>query len=292
MHCPYRLGARGIFGTRHGDRIGTGTTATALLEHPQASTTDRPTSNGHRRVRLAVRGLVALGLVGLPARDRLHQAGRAARERAARERVDLANRVGLAGLEDANLAGLEGMNRVAPGVLEGMNRVAPGVLESMGRVDRVDRADRASLGVRGRVDPEDMNRVGLAGLAIRDPAERFLKARDPQDRTAARFLSQGRTHLAPMPMLPDRMPERLRRPAVLDRTPAVLDRTPAVLDRPRLEARIRRVVGIRLAVATRLVAVIRQEATPRVQATTHRQNRDHRHVRVSRAARNFPDSPV
>jgi hypothetical protein len=150
---------------------------------------------------------------------------------AARDRADPAALVGraraglvsLVGLAARDLVGLEGTNLVGPGVLEGMDRA---VRASLGVL-----ADLATLGVRGLVDPEDMNRVGLEDLAERDQ-----KVRDPQD-LEARALNQDQAQVDLMRMVLDRaqpglMPAHLdRTPAHLDRTPAHLDRTPAHLDR-------------------------------------------------------------
>jgi hypothetical protein len=177
----------------------------------------------------------------LAARDRADPAALVGRARAG-----LVSLVGLAardlvGLEDMNLVGLEGTNLVG---LEGTNLVAPGVLEGMDRAVRASLGVLATLGVRGLVDPEDMNRVGLE-----DQAERDQKVRDPQD-LEARALNQDQAQVDPMRMVLDRAQPGLM-PADLDRTPAHLDRTPAHLDRTRPAEPTRRVEVTRRA-ATRL----------------------------------------
>jgi hypothetical protein len=196
---------------------------------------------------------------------------------AARDRADPAAlvgraRAGLVGLEDMNLVGLEGTNLVG---LEGTNLVAPGVLEGMDRAVLATLgvlADLATLGVRGLVDLEDMNRVGLE-----DQAERDQKVRDPQD-LEARALNQDQAQVDPMRMVLDRaqpglMPADLdRTPAHLDRTPAHLDRTPAHLDRTRPADRPRepttRAEATRPEARTHLVEAIRRaEAIRRVRVT-------------------------
>ena len=201
----------------------------------------------------------------LAARDRVDPAALVGRARAglvslvglaARDLVGLED-MNLVGLEGTNLVGLEGTNLVAPGVLEGMDRA---VLATLGVL-----ADLATLGVRGLVDLEDMNRVGLE-----DQAERDQKVRDPQD-LEARALNQDQAQVDPMRMVLDRAQPGLM-PADLDRTPAHLDRTPAHLDRTRPADRPRepttRAEATRPEARTHLVEAIRRaEAIRRVRVT-------------------------
>jgi hypothetical protein len=184
--------------------------------------------------------------------------------------------------------------RVGPGVLADMIRVAPEATGDMGPVGRVD---LASPVLQGRVALEDMILEDPGELGIRDRAERFMTAQDPQGRTAARVLSQDRARLALTPTLLDRTPGHLHRvPAVLDRTPGHLRRMPAVLDRTRRADRrwdpttraeaTRPEARLRLAGATRPVAEIRQaEATRRVEETHPAEPGPSSRVRVACSAK-------
>jgi hypothetical protein len=173
--------------------------------------------------------------------------------------------------------------------------------EDMSRVDPADMSqeDPAAMADTVRVDLASLGaRVGQEDMSPEDPvarvdlAERVLTAWERRGQEA-QVLNPDRARRDPMPTALDRArPGRMRAhpdpmPAGLDR--AHLDPMPA----DRLWDPTTRAEATRPEVRMRLVEAIPPvEAAPRVEATHRAERPNHRHVCVSRAARNFPDSPV